>query len=34
MQRIFAFGAVLAAEFLQHRKGIFTMSDVLSRAGV
>jgi len=29
----FAFGAVLAAEFIQHRKGIFTMSDVLSGAG-
>jgi len=27
----FALGAVLAAEFLQHRKGIFTMSDVLTR---
>jgi 4-hydroxy-tetrahydrodipicolinate reductase len=26
----FATGAVLAAEFLQHRKGIFTMKDVLS----
>jgi len=26
----FATGAVLAAEFLQHRKGIFTMSDVLT----
>jgi 4-hydroxy-tetrahydrodipicolinate reductase len=25
----FAFGAVLAAEFIQHRKGIFTMRDVL-----
>jgi 4-hydroxy-tetrahydrodipicolinate reductase len=25
----FALGAVLAAEFIQHRKGIFTMSDVL-----
>lgn len=26
----FALGAVLAAEFIQHRKGIFTMSDVLA----
>lgn len=30
----FAFGAVLAAEFIQHRKGIFTMSDVLTQGGV
>lgn len=29
----FASGAVLAAEFIQHRKGIFTMSDVLAGAG-
>jgi len=27
----FAQGAVLAAEFIQHRKGIFTMQDVLMR---
>ncbi|KAA5532113.1 4-hydroxy-tetrahydrodipicolinate reductase [Taibaiella lutea] len=27
----FALGAVLAAEFVQHRKGIFTMSDVLMK---
>lgn len=26
----FALGAVLAAEFIQHRKGIFSMSDVLT----
>lgn len=26
----FALGTVLAAEFIQHRKGIFTMSDVLA----
>jgi len=26
----FALGAVLAAEFIRHRKGIFTMSDVLA----
>lgn len=26
----FALGAVLAAEYIQHRKGIFTMSDVLT----
>jgi 4-hydroxy-tetrahydrodipicolinate reductase len=29
----FASGAVLAAEFIQHRKGIFSMSDVLSGRG-
>lgn len=28
----FAIGAVLAAEFIQHRKGIFTMRDVLTGA--
>ena len=28
----FALGAVLAAEYIQHRKGIFTMSDVLSKS--
>lgn len=30
----FALGAVLAAEFIQHRKGIFTMQDVLAGAGM
>lgn len=30
----FALGAVLAAEFIQHRKGIFTMQDVLAGAGL
>lgn len=29
----FASGAVLAAEFIQHRKGIFSMSDVLTGKG-
>jgi 4-hydroxy-tetrahydrodipicolinate reductase len=28
----FALGAVLAAEYIQHRKGIFTMSDVLTNS--
>jgi 4-hydroxy-tetrahydrodipicolinate reductase len=30
----FALGAVLAAEFIQHRKGIFSMQDVLAGAGL
>lgn len=30
----FALGAVLAAEFIQHRKGIFSMSDVLTGGNV
>ncbi len=30
----FALGAVLAAEFIRHRKGIFTMQDVLAGAGL
>lgn len=29
----FAFGAVLAAEYIRHRKGIFTMADVLAGGG-
>ncbi len=30
----FAYGAVLAAEFIRKRKGIFTMQDVLSQQGL
>jgi 4-hydroxy-tetrahydrodipicolinate reductase len=30
-RRVFADGAVLAAEWLQGRKGVFTMSDLLQR---